>query len=127
MLFVSPVFYHELNFVFLTSNHNILIIFSIFFLQLQPPLSDTNYLYELDKITQKIISDITSARKIGIMGSVPVQGTAVKVDVPDQMNAAQLNRLRRQFLTYSKMHSTSTTLDKVPQLFVQYLNSNFNK
>lgn len=91
------------------------------------PLSGTNYLFELDKLTQHIVNDITSARKIGILGPVPVKGTTIKVAVPNTMNAAQLNRLRRQFLNYSKMHTTASSLDKVPQLFVQFLNSSFNK
>lgn len=88
------------------------------------PVSATNYLFEMDQITQKIVADVMSSRKIGISGPVPVNGSNIKVDLPDNVNAIQLNRLRRQFLNYSKMHSTSSTLDKVPQLFVQFLNSN---
>lgn len=66
-----------------------------------------------------------AARKIGVMGPVPVKNSEIKVQVPANMNAIQLNRLRRQFLNYSKLHhATSSTLDKVPQLFVQFLNSN---
>ncbi|XP_055857404.1 protein KTI12 homolog [Episyrphus balteatus] len=88
------------------------------------PISATNYLFEMDQLTQQIVADVMSSRKIGISGPVPVKGSNIKVDLPDNVNAIQLNRLRRQFLNYSKMHSTSSTLDKVPQLFVQFLNSN---
>lgn len=35
-------------------------------------------------------------------------------------NASQLTRLRRQFLSYSKMQQVDP--DQVPALFVQYLN-----
>uniref|UniRef100_W8BBA7 Protein KTI12 homolog n=1 Tax=Ceratitis capitata TaxID=7213 RepID=W8BBA7_CERCA len=92
-----------------------------------PPLSSTNYLFELDKLTQQIIADVLAARKIGNTGPVPVKGSQVKVEVPAGINAIQLNRLRRQFLNYSKLHhATTSTLDKVPQLFVQFLNSNCN-
>ncbi|KAM7347968.1 protein KTI12 homolog [Cochliomyia hominivorax] len=90
-----------------------------------PPLSSTNYLFELDRLTQEIVSDVLAARKIGVMSPVPVKNSEIKVQIPANMNAIQLNRLRRQFLNYSKLHhATSSTLDKVPQLFVQFLNSN---
>lgn len=93
-----------------------------------PPLSATNYLFELDKLTQQIIADVLAARKIGNTGPVPVKGSQVKVEVPAGVNAIQLNRLRRQFLNYTKLHhATTSTLDKVPQLFVQFLNSNCNE
>ncbi|XP_017468790.1 PREDICTED: protein KTI12 homolog [Rhagoletis zephyria] len=83
----------------------------------KPPLSATNYLFELDKLTQQIIADALAARKIGNTGPVPAA-----------VNAIQLNRLRRQFLNYSKLHhATTNTLDQVPQLFVQFLNSNCNE
>lgn len=88
-------------------------------------MSSTNYLFELDRLTQEIVSSVLAARKIGIMGPVPIQNSQIKVQVPTNMNAIQLNRLRRQFLNYSKLHhATTSTLDKVPQLFVQFLNSN---
>ncbi|XP_037808349.1 protein KTI12 homolog [Lucilia sericata] len=90
-----------------------------------PPLSSTNYLFELDRLTQEIVGNVLAARKIGVMGPVPVKNSEIKVQVPANMNAIQLNRLRRQFLNYSKHHhATSSSLDKVPQLFVQFLNSN---
>ncbi|XP_055379866.1 protein KTI12 homolog isoform X2 [Condylostylus longicornis] len=92
-----------------------------------PPLSSTNHLFELDKLTQEIVSDITAARKIGILGPVSVKATDVKVNIPDSINAIQLNRLRKQFLNYTKLHTNASSLDKAPQLFVQFLNSNFNK
>ncbi|XP_065362841.1 protein KTI12 homolog [Calliphora vicina] len=90
-----------------------------------PPLSSTNYVFELDRLTHDIVANVLAARKIGVMGPVPVKNSEIKVQVPANMNAIQLNRLRRQFLNYSKLHhATSSTLDKVPQLFVQFLNSN---
>lgn len=88
------------------------------------PICATNYLFDMDQITQQIVTDVMSSRKIGISGPVSVKNSNIKVDLPNNVNAIQLNRLRRQFLNYSKMHSTSSTLDKIPQLFVQFLNSN---
>ncbi|XP_037931430.1 protein KTI12 homolog, partial [Teleopsis dalmanni] len=93
-----------------------------------PPLTVSNYLFELDRLTQDIIADILAARKLGIFGPVSVKGSETKVEIPAHYNAIQMNRLRRQFLNYSKNHhATTSTLDRVPQLFVQFLNSNCNK
>nr|XP_013101308.1 unnamed protein product [Stomoxys calcitrans] len=90
-----------------------------------PPLSTTNYVFELDRLTQEIVGDILAARKIGILGPIPIKNSQVKVEIPGNMTAIQLNRLRRQFLNYSKLHhATTSSLDKIPQLFVQFLNSN---
>ncbi|KAG4072169.1 hypothetical protein HA402_015668 [Bradysia odoriphaga] len=91
------------------------------------PLSATNYLFELDKLTQDVISTVTASRKIGVVGPVKYKNS-LTINVPSDMNASQLNRLRRQFLNYNKLHtSTGSNLDTAAQLFVQFLNSNFNK
>uniref|UniRef100_A0A1B0BDY1 Protein KTI12 homolog n=1 Tax=Glossina palpalis gambiensis TaxID=67801 RepID=A0A1B0BDY1_9MUSC len=90
-----------------------------------PPLSSTNYLFELDRLTQEIVRDILLARKVGILGAITVNQSQTKVDIPTNVNAIQLNRLRRQFLNYTKLHQNTTgSLEKTPQVFVQFLNSN---
>ncbi|XP_065089356.1 protein KTI12 homolog [Ochlerotatus camptorhynchus] len=91
-----------------------------------PPLSSTNFLFEMDKTTQEVIDQILSARKLGMIGPVKISETAdLLADVPSDMNASQLNRFRRQFLNYMKLHTTATvTIDKIPAMFVQFLNSN---
>lgn len=99
---------------------------------MQPPLSGTNYLFEIDRQTQDIVAAVVHARKLGQLGAVTVAsgggGGGLTVNVPADMNASQLNRLRRQFLNYNKMHTGSgSNLDTIAQLFVQFLNSNFNK
>lgn len=67
-----------------------------------------------------------SARKIGILGPVLIKD-GLHVEVPSHMNASQLNRLRRQFLNYNKLHTAGgNNLHSAPKLFVQFLNSNFS-
>jgi len=61
-----------------------------------PPLSSTNYLFEVDKLTQEITNTVISSRKAGILGPVTIRND-LKVNVPAELNASQLNRLRRQF------------------------------
>ena len=89
-----------------------------------PPTQSTNYLFELDRITQDIVSEITSARKLGAIGPVKIKNSSETVNISPDINASQLNRMRRQYLNYSKQHlDTAGDLNKAPSLFVQYLNS----
>uniref|UniRef100_A0A2C9GWT5 Protein KTI12 homolog n=1 Tax=Anopheles funestus TaxID=62324 RepID=A0A2C9GWT5_ANOFN len=91
------------------------------------PLSATNFLFELDKTTQTIIDQIASARKIGLDGPVEIPQAGMRAEVPSSMSVAQLNRHRRQFLNYVKMHTNvSSDISKIPAIFVQFLNTNTN-
>ncbi|XP_014476380.1 PREDICTED: protein KTI12 homolog [Dinoponera quadriceps] len=85
-----------------------------------PPLASTNYLYELDSITQDVINAILSAKQLGINNDIKVPGCSVTVC--NSAAPAHLLRLRRQFLTYSKMQQSG--IDQIAALFVQYLNKN---
>ncbi|KAL9705159.1 hypothetical protein quinque_008677 [Culex quinquefasciatus] len=91
-----------------------------------PPLNTTNFLFEMDRTTQTIIDQVLSARKLGLTGPVKLASDSnVSVDVAADMQAPQLNRCRRQFLNYMKLHTTTAvTIDKIPSLFVQFLNTN---
>lgn len=85
-----------------------------------PPLASTNYLYELDTITQDVINAILSAKQLGIDNDIKIPGS--NLTVQNSGTAAQLMRLRRQFLIYSKMQQSG--IDQIAALFVQYLNKN---
>ena len=53
-----------------------------------------------------------------------MQGTTEKVTISSNVNPSELNRLKRQYINFSKGHlDTAGNLEKVPALFVQYLNS----
>lgn len=92
-----------------------------------PPTQPTNYLFELDRITQDIVGEITAARKLGALGAVKIKNSNEPVTISADINASQLNRMRRQYLNYSKQHlDTAGDLKKAPGLFVQYLNSVLN-
>lgn len=91
-----------------------------------PPTQPTNYLFELDQITQEVVAEITTARKLGAVGPVKIKNSSDTVNISPDINASQLNRMRRQYLNYSKQHlDTAGDLIKAPSLFVQYLNSMF--
>ncbi|XP_014214937.1 protein KTI12 homolog [Copidosoma floridanum] len=81
-------------------------------------LSASNYLYDMDRITQEIVNEIVSAKQLGIESNIKIPKYNVVLE--SSGGISELTRLRRQFLTYSKMQQTET--DKIPSLFIQYLN-----
>lgn len=87
------------------------------------PLSATNFLYELDKITQEIVTALLNSQHTFVPGDqVTVPGTSEKVLLNRTVNMSELRRIRRQFITYTKMHPVEDT-KKIANMFVQYLNS----
>lgn len=86
-------------------------------------MSSTNFLYDLDRITKSITDRLIEAQKVG-ESEIDVAGCSEGVAVP-QVNVQELMMLRRQYITYSKMHTPE--IDKIPELFVQYLRTSLKK
>lgn len=87
-------------------------------------MSSTNFLYDLDQVTKKIVDGIVAVKKMGAVGTVKVPGfEALSIDVTN-VTVQQLMILRRQYLTYSKMHAPNP--DQIPHLFVQYLSTSIH-
>ena len=87
------------------------------------PLSSTSFLHELDRKTQEVISSILEAQRSGAAGdSIAVPGTSERLQLSRDITMAELRKLRRQFITYSKLHPVDDH-NKIPTLFVQYLNT----
>lgn len=90
------------------------------------PLSSVNFLYELDKITQDVLMAIFNAQKTSVPGDlIPVPGATEKVELTRSINMAELRKLRRQFISYTKMHPTENT-GQIANMFVQYLNKSLH-
>ncbi|KAF6714797.1 KTI12-like protein [Oryzias melastigma] len=86
------------------------------------PLTSVNFLYELDKITQEVLMEIFNAQKTSVPGDlISVPGATEKVELTKNINMAELRKLRRQFISYSKMHPIENTA-QIANMFVQYLN-----
>ncbi|XP_028393500.1 protein KTI12 homolog [Dendronephthya gigantea] len=87
------------------------------------PLSATSFLNDLDRKTQDVISAILTAQRTSLPGEmIAIPGSTNKVHFQRQVTMAELRRLRKQFITYSKMHPLEDTT-KLPNMFVDYLNS----
>ncbi|XP_031657553.1 protein KTI12 homolog isoform X2 [Oncorhynchus kisutch] len=71
------------------------------------PLSSTNFLYELDKVTQDVLMAILNSQKTSVPGDlIAVPGATEKIELTRSLNMAELRKLRRQFISYTKMHPT---------------------
>ncbi|XP_042352140.1 protein KTI12 homolog isoform X1 [Plectropomus leopardus] len=90
------------------------------------PLSSANFLYELDKITQDVLMAIFNAQKTSVPGDlIQVPGATEKIELTRNINMAELRKLRRQFISYTKMHPTENT-GQISNMFVQYLNKSLH-
>ena len=86
------------------------------------PLSATNFLHELDRRTQEIISSLLDAQRTSMVGEhIAVSGTTEKVHLTKNLMMAELRRLRRQFIAYIKLHPVDDH-ERIATLFVQFLN-----
>ncbi|XP_071787849.1 protein KTI12 homolog [Asterias amurensis] len=87
------------------------------------PLSATNFLHELDRITQEIVTALIVAQKTSLPGDqISIPRTNDKINLTRSVNAAELQRIRRQFITYTKMHPIEDVA-RLPSMFAQYLNN----
>ncbi|XP_064645697.1 protein KTI12 homolog [Lineus longissimus] len=85
------------------------------------PLSSTNFLYELDKLTQETVTAILSAQKTSMPGDkILIPGTSEKIDLVRHLTLGELQRIRRQFISYTKMHPVD--VGKISGVFVHYIN-----
>jgi len=92
------------------------------------PVSETNYLYELDKVTQDIITAMLEGQKdLGPGGKfITVPHTPRQVRNPARIvTLNELRRLRRQFTNINKLH-TLLNMDRVAENFVDYLDTNLS-
>lgn len=87
------------------------------------PLSSTNFLHELDKITQTAVGAILESQKTGIPGDqITVPGAVDKVVLMKIMTLAELQRFRRQFINFAKLRPIEDA-SKLSNMFVQFLNN----
>lgn len=93
---------------------------------LSQPVSATNFLHELDKITQGIVASIMDAQKTSVPGdSIKVSDASDKVVLCRTVTLGELQRIRRQFISYTKTRPVDDT-SKLNNMFVQYLNNAIN-
>ena len=90
------------------------------------PLSSADFLHVLDRRTQEVVAQVMQAQRTALPGDSLVvscgPAPSEKLRLPRHITMAELRRLRRQYMNYTKLHPPGDT-SAIPSLFVQYLNS----
>ncbi|KAI9301454.1 chromatin associated protein KTI12-domain-containing protein [Cunninghamella echinulata] len=92
------------------------------------PVSDTNYVYELDRITLEIINAIIEGQKEHGAGGLPMNmpNSTSKVINPSRiLTLSELRRLRKQFVSYNKIRTTQD-MSRLSNMFIDFLNTNLS-
>jgi len=88
------------------------------------PLSNTDFLYQLDKQTQEIVTRILEEQKLsGIGEEISFSSTQEKLIITRSYTLSELARTKRQFIKYAKERAIQD-VEKLASMFVQYLRSN---
>ncbi|KAF8434657.1 chromatin associated protein KTI12 [Terfezia claveryi] len=88
------------------------------------PATEADYLHELDKTTQEIVSLILEAQRNGMVGgelTVPDCKEVLNLP-PTTVSLPQLQRIRRQYISLNRHHAQAKS--RIKELFVGYLNTN---
>ncbi|XP_044529386.1 protein KTI12 homolog [Gracilinanus agilis] len=86
------------------------------------PLSSTNFLHQLDQVTSQVLAALLEAQKTAVPGDwLTMPGTTERLLFTRPLSMAELSRLRRQFISYTKMHPNKENLPQLANMFLQYL------
>ncbi|XP_072505546.1 protein KTI12 homolog [Notamacropus eugenii] len=86
------------------------------------PLSSTNFLHQLDQVTSQVLAALMEAQKTAVPGDLlALPGTTERLLFTRPLSMAELSRLRRQFISYTKMHPNKENLPQLANMFLQYL------
>jgi len=91
---------------------------------MQAPATGTDYLYELDKSSQEIVTSILDWQKDHVgEGGAELDLADGMISLPaSPVSLPQLQRIRRQFISMNRLHNLPKS--RIRALFVEYLNDN---
>lgn len=87
------------------------------------PLQSGGFLHLLDRATQDVVTALVAAQRSGAQPGelVRVPGVEEGLVLPRPVSLAELSRLRRQFISYTKMQPSDENLEQLASMFLQYL------
>ncbi|XP_004476555.1 protein KTI12 homolog [Dasypus novemcinctus] len=86
------------------------------------PLASGSFLHQLDQVTSQVLSGLLEAQKSAVPGDLlTLPGTTEHLRFTRPLTVAELSRLRRQFISYTKMHPNNENLPQLANMFLQYL------
>ncbi|XP_016066349.1 PREDICTED: protein KTI12 homolog [Miniopterus natalensis] len=87
------------------------------------PLASGSFLHQLDQVTSQVLAGLMEAQKSAVPGDLlKLPGTTEHLRFTRPLSMAELSRLRRQFISYTKMHPNNENLPQLANMFLQYLN-----
>lgn len=91
------------------------------------PLASGSFLHQLDQVTSQVLAGLMEAQKSAVPGdSIKLPGTTEPLQFTRPLTMAELSRLRRQFISYTKMHPNNENLPQLANMFLQYLNKSLH-
>ncbi|NWZ65905.1 KTI12 protein, partial [Acrocephalus arundinaceus] len=87
------------------------------------PLQSCGFLHQLDRVTQDVLAAVLAAQRSGAQPgeTIRVPGVAEGLVLSRPVSVAELSRLRRQFISYTKMKPSDENLPQLASMFMQYL------
>nr|XP_006126473.1 protein KTI12 homolog [Pelodiscus sinensis] len=87
------------------------------------PLQSAGFLHQLDRVTQEVLAAVLAAQRSGLQPGelIRVAGASEGLGLSRPVGMAELSRLRRQFISYTKMHPSDENLSQLANMFLQYL------
>lgn len=89
------------------------------------PTSNNDYLQQLDRVTQDVITKCLQQQQIAGSGGQVRITDDVLIDLPvNNVSIPQFQRIRRTFVSLNRMRHIDS--DRIPALFADYVNANLN-
>ncbi|XP_012494920.1 PREDICTED: protein KTI12 homolog [Propithecus coquereli] len=91
------------------------------------PLASGSFLHQLDQVTSQVLAGLMEAQKNAVPGDLlTLPGTTEHLRFTRHLTMAELSRLRRQFISYTKMHPNNENLPQLANMFLQYLSQSLH-
>ncbi|XP_012578215.1 PREDICTED: protein KTI12 homolog [Condylura cristata] len=91
------------------------------------PLASSSFLHQLDQVTSQVLVGLMEAQKSALPGDfLKLPGTTEHLRFTRPLTMAELSRLRRQFISYTKMHPNNENLPQLANMFLQYLSQSLH-
>ncbi|XP_010347392.1 protein KTI12 homolog [Saimiri boliviensis] len=91
------------------------------------PLASGSFLHQLDQVTSQVLAGLMEAQKSAVPGDLlTLPGTTEHLQFTRPFTMAELSRLRRQFISYTKMHPNNENLPQLANMFLQYLSQSLH-
>lgn len=91
------------------------------------PLASGSFLHQLDQVTSQVLAGLLEVQKSAVPGDLlTLPGTTEHLRFTRPLTMAELSRLRRQFISYTKMHPNNENLPQLANMFLQYLSQSLH-